>query len=71
MKSKRELNGFSETYVQLKRLSPVLNTFMVCANDIAREMLYSNQKLVGIFPPLYQNILTQSRKIEEMVLVTF
>ena len=54
-----------ETYSQEKyfrRFSPVLNTFMVYANDIAREMLNANHELVDTLPPLYQNILSKSRK---------
>jgi len=54
-----------ESYSQEKsfrRFSPVLNTFMVYANDIAKEMLNANHQLVETFPPLYQNILSKSRK---------
>ncbi|RZT93572.1 hypothetical protein EV201_2745 [Ancylomarina subtilis] len=45
-----------------RRFSPVLNTFMVYANDIAREMLNANHDLVETLPPLYQNILSKSRR---------
>ena len=45
-----------------RRFSPVLNTFMVYANDIAKEMLNANHQLVATLPPLYQNILSKSRK---------
>ncbi|MDE5421087.1 hypothetical protein L3073_02580 [Ancylomarina sp. DW003] len=45
-----------------RHFSPVLNTFMVYANDIAREMLKANHQLVDTLPPLYQNILTKSRR---------
>ncbi|RZT91321.1 hypothetical protein EV201_3135 [Ancylomarina subtilis] len=45
-----------------RRFSPVLNTFMVYANDIAKEMLSANHQLVDTLPPLYQNILTRSRR---------
>ncbi|MCZ4693780.1 hypothetical protein DWB61_09795 [Ancylomarina euxinus] len=54
-----------ETYSQEKhfrRFSPVLNTFMVYANDIAKEMLNANHQLVETLPPLYQNILSKSRR---------
>lgn len=53
-----------ESYSQEKdfrRFSPVLNTFMVYANDIAKEMLNANRELVETLPPLYQNILSKSR----------
>ncbi len=45
-----------------QRFSPVLNTFMVYANDIAKEMLNANHELVDTLPPLYQNILSKSRR---------
>jgi len=45
-----------------RRFSPVLNTFMVYANDIAKEMLNANHELVESLPPLYQNILHKSRR---------
>ncbi len=45
-----------------RRFSPVLNTFMVYANDIAKEMLNANHQLVETLPPLYQNILSKSRR---------
>jgi hypothetical protein len=45
-----------------QRFSPALNTFMVYANDIAKEMLNANQELVDTLPPLYQNILSKSRR---------
>jgi hypothetical protein len=54
-----------ESYSQEKyfrRFSPVLNTFMVYANDIAKEMLNANHELVDTLPPLYQNILSKSRR---------
>ncbi len=54
-----------ESYSQEKnfrRFSPVLNTFMVYANDIAKEMLNANHQLVESLPPLYQNILSKSRR---------
>jgi hypothetical protein len=54
-----------ETYSQEKyfrRFSPVLNTFMVYANDIAKEMLNANHELVDTLPPLYQNILFKSQR---------
>jgi len=54
-----------EAYSQEKhfrRFSPVLNTFMVYANDIAKEMLSANHQLVDTLPPLYQNILIRSRR---------
>ncbi len=54
-----------ESYSQEKhfqRFSPTLNTFMVYANDIAKEMLNANHQLVETLPPLYQNILSKSRK---------
>ena len=54
-----------ECYSQEKhfrRFSPVLNTFMVYANDIAKEMLNANHELVERLPPLYQNILSKSRR---------
>lgn len=54
-----------ESYSQEKlfrRFSPTLNTFMVYANDIAREMLKANHQLVDTLPPLYQNILSKSRR---------
>lgn len=45
-----------------RRFSPVLNTFMVYANDIAKEMLNANHELLETLPPLYQNILSKSRR---------
>lgn len=54
-----------QSYSQEKHFrcfSPVLNTFMVYANDIAKEMLNANHKLVETLPPLYQNILSKSRR---------
>lgn len=54
-----------ESYSQEKyfrRFSPVLNTFLVYANDIAKEMLNANHELVETLPPLYQNILNKSRR---------
>jgi len=54
-----------ETYSQEKhflRFSPVLSTFMVYAKDIAKEMINANHELVETLPPLYQNIITKSRK---------
>ncbi len=54
-----------ESYSQEKyfrRFSPALNTFMVYANDIAKEMLNANHELVDTLPPLYQNILSKSRR---------
>ncbi|MDE5423669.1 hypothetical protein L3073_15730 [Ancylomarina sp. DW003] len=45
-----------------RRFSPVLNTFIVYANDIAKEMLNANNELVEALPPLYQNILNKSRR---------
>jgi len=54
-----------ESYSQEKsfrRFSPALNTFIVYANDIAKEMLNANHDLVETLPPLYQNIITKSRK---------
>lgn len=54
-----------ESYSQEKyfrRFSPALNTFMVYANDIAKEMLNANDELVEALPPLYQNILSKSRR---------
>ena len=45
-----------------RRFSPVLNTFMVYANDIAKEMLNANHELVDTLPPLYRNILSKSRR---------
>jgi len=35
---------------------------MVYANDIAKEMLNANHQLVETLPPLYQNILSKSRR---------
>lgn len=55
-----------ESYSQEKlfrRFSPTLNTFMVYANDIAREMLKANHQLVDTLPPLYQNILSKAEEI--------
>ncbi len=54
-----------ESYSQQKNFrcfSPVLNTFMLYANDIAKEMLKANHNLVETLPPLYQNILSKSRR---------
>jgi len=54
-----------ESYSQEKnfqRFSPALNTFMVYANNIAKEMLNANHDLVETLPPLYQNILSKSRR---------
>ncbi len=54
-----------QTYSEEKdfrRFSPALNTFMVYANDIAKEMLNANHQLVESLPPLYQNILSKSRR---------
>ena len=54
-----------ESYSQennFRRFSPVLNTFMVYANDIAKEMLNAIHELGDTLPPLYQNILSKSRR---------
>lgn len=54
-----------ESYSQEKyfrSFSPVLNTFMVYSNDIAKEMLNANHELVDTLPPLYQNILQKSHR---------
>ena len=53
---------FSRLWGRLKVVSPLLNTFMVYGNDIAKEMLSANHDLVETLPPLYQNILSKSRK---------
>jgi len=45
-----------------RKFSPVLNTFLVYANDLAKEMHNANHNLIESLPPLYQNILTKSRK---------
>jgi hypothetical protein len=54
-----------EAYSQEKyfgRFSPVLNTYMVYANEIAKEMLNANHELVDTLPPLYQIIVSKSRR---------
>ena len=45
-----------------RKFSPVLNTFLVYANDLAKVMHAANHDLIEALPPLYQNILSKSRR---------
>lgn len=45
-----------------RKFSQALNTFLLYANDLAKEMYAANHDLIESLPPLYQNILIKSRR---------